>query len=152
MPRKALKRALDELDDALLAAGESAVSLLERAVPLLDEPDADATRDVIGRSTAARGTNEDIEAAVEQLMALQAPVARDLRFAMACAFVAYHIERIAANAGRIARLASTALPPPDTRALLQEMGEVACRASRAAIAGFASTDAAHNIDLEAAVL
>jgi phosphate transport system protein len=152
MPREALEHALHDLDTALLAAGESAVSLLERAIPLLDEPNDVVAHDVVAGATVAQGTNEDIEAAVERLMALQTPVARDLRFALGCAFVAYHIERIAANAGRIARLASTALPPPELRPQLLEMGSEACRAARAALAGFASTDAAHNIDLEAAVL
>ena len=152
MARESLQEALDELEAAVVAAGENAVSLLERAVALLEEPDDAAAHEVISGANAAQNTHEDIEADVEQLMALQAPVARDLRLALAFALVAYHVERVAANAGRIARLASTSLPPPATRPQLEEMGSEACSAMRAAVAGFASTSAAHNLDLEAAVL
>ena len=79
MRREPLRQALLELDAALAAAGERAVALLERAVALLDDPDDTAAHHVLAGAGAAQETHERIENAIERLMALQAPLARDLR-------------------------------------------------------------------------
>jgi phosphate transport system protein len=150
--REPLKRELHGLDTALSAAGDEAVGLLERAVLLLRNPDDAEAHEVVAAAGRALGTREDIESAVERVMALQAPVARDLRLVLAVALVAYHIERVAANAGRIARLTLDAPPPLDVLPTLQDMGVEGCRAMRAAIRGFGSGDPEHNIDLEGAAL
>jgi phosphate transport system protein len=150
--RKPLRQELHGLDTALRDAGDQAVALLLQAVELLGDPDEQAARDVIAGAVRAQATQEEIESAVERAMALQAPVARDLRLMLAAALVAYHIERVAANAGRIARLALDAPPPLGVLPILQEMGRDACRAMQAAISSFGSGDPAHNIDLDAAAL
>jgi phosphate transport system protein len=150
--REPLRRELHGLDTAIATAGDEAVSLLQRAVRLLADPDDEAARDIISGALAAQATQEDTEAAVERAMALQAPVARDLRLMLAAALVAYHIERVGANAGRIARLTLEAPPPLGVLEPLQEMGADACRAMDAAIASFGSGDPAHNLDLDAAAV
>jgi phosphate transport system protein len=150
--RERLRLALAELDAALAAAGAEAVSLLERAVILLRDPDEQVAHEVIAGSVAAQATREDIEGAVERVMALQSPVATDLRMTLAAALVAYHVERVAANAGRIAKLTLDAPPPLHCLSQLQDMGVEAARAMRSAMAAFASGDPAHNVDLEASVL
>src|SRR5689334_22535789 len=123
-----------------------------QAVELLGDPDEQAAQDVIAGAVRAQAAQEEIESAVERAMALQAPVARDLRLMLAAALVAYHIERVAANAGRIARLTLEAPPPLGVLPTLQEMGAEACRAMSAALSTFGSGDPAHNLDLEAAAL
>jgi phosphate transport system protein len=119
---------------------------------LLRNPDEDEAHDVVAGAVGALNTREDIESAVERVMALQSPVARDLRLVLAVALVAYHIERVAANAGRIARLTLDAPPPLAVLPTLQDMGVEGCRAMRSAIRAFASGDPEHNIDLEGAAL
>jgi phosphate transport system protein len=150
--REPLRRELHELDTAIRDAGDQAVGLLLKAVDLLGDPDEDVARDVIAGSVRAETSHEDIESAVERALALQAPVARDLRLMLAAALVAYHIERVAANAGRIARLTLEAPPPLGVLPTLQDMGSDACRAMQAAISSFGSVDPAHNLDLDAAAL
>jgi len=150
--REPLRRELHGLDVAVREAGEQAVSLMLQAVELLGDPDEHAARDVIAGAVGAQATHEEVESAVERAMALQAPVARDLRLMLAAALVAYHIERVAANAGRIARLTLEAPPPLSVLPTLQDMGGDACRAMQAAISSFGSGDPAHNIDLDAAAL
>jgi phosphate transport system protein len=150
--REPLRLALLELDATLAAAAAEAVSLLERSVILLRDPDDEVAQEVISGAVAAQATREDIEGAVERVMALQSPVASDLRMILAAALVAYHVERVAANAGRIAKLTMEAPPPLHCLSRLQDMGVEAARAVRAAMAAFASGDPAHNVDLEASVL
>jgi phosphate transport system protein len=150
--REPLRRELHGLDTAVATAGEQAVALLQRAVELLADPDPAAAQDVIAGAVGAQAAQEEIESSVERAMALQAPVARDLRLMLAAALVAYHIERVAANAGRIARLTLEAPPPLGVLPRLQEMGAQACRAMSAALSTFGSGDPAHNLDLEAAAL
>lgn len=150
--REPLRRELHGLDTAIAVAGEQAVALLQRAVELLGDPDEQAAHEIIAGAVGAQATQEDIESAVERAMTLQAPVARDLRLMLAAALVAYHIERVAANAGRIARRTLEAPPPLGVLSTLQDMGADACRAMRAAVATFGSVDPANNVDLEAASL
>jgi len=150
--REPLRRELHGLDTAIATAGEQAVALLQRAVELLADTEEAAAREVISGAVRAQAAQEEIESSVERAMALQAPVARDLRLMLAAALVAYHIERVAANAGRIARLTLEAPPPLGVLPALQEMGAQACRAMTAALSTFGSIDPAHNLDLEAAAL
>jgi phosphate transport system protein len=150
--REQLRRELQELDTAIAVAGEQAVALLARAVDLLGDPDERAAQDIIAGAVGAQATQEDIESAVERAMALQAPVARDLRLMLAAALVAYHIERVAANAGRIARRTLDAPPPLGVLPTLQDMGAEACRAMQAAVSTFGLVDPRQNVDLEAAAL
>jgi phosphate transport system protein len=150
--REPLRRELHGLDTALSDAGEEAVGLVERAVLLLRNPDDQEAHEVVAAAVRAQATHEEIESAVERVMTLQAPVARDLRLVLAAALVAYHVERVAANAGRIAKLTLEAPPPLEVLPALQDMGVEGCRAVRAALRAFASGDPAHNVDLEAASL
>jgi phosphate transport system protein len=147
--REALRRELQGLDAAIAVAGADAVGLLRRAVDLLADADPKVAQEIIAEAVAAQATQEDIEGAVERAMALQAPVARDLRMMLAAALVAYHIERVAANAGRIARLTLEAPPPLALLPLLADMGDEACRAVQAALHTFGTGDPAQNVDIEA---
>lgn len=150
--REPLRRELHGLDAAIATAGDEAVALLGQATELLGDPDEQAAREIIAGAVAAQARQEDTETAVERAMALQAPVARDLRLMLAAALVAYHIERVAANAGRIARLTLEAPPPLGVLPTLQDMGVDACHAMHAALATFGSIDPAHNVDLDAAAV
>jgi len=150
--REALRRELEGLDAAIAGAGNDAVALLQRAVDLLADADPKVAHEIIAEAVAAQATQEDIEGAVERAMALQAPVARDLRLMLAAALVAYHVERVAANAGRIARLTLEAPPPLALLPLLGEMGAEAIRALQAALHTFGTVDPGHNVDLDAAAL
>ena len=86
----------------------------------------------------------EIEADIERLLALQAPVARDLRYALAIIRIVPELERSGDLAEHIAKRAGSGLAAqltPTARGMLERMGSVSAVLWRAAADGFADRDA-----------
>jgi phosphate transport system protein len=93
---------LATLRQRLLAMGEQAESLVELAVEALLEGDADKAAAVIDGDRALDETELEVEGLAIQLLALQQPMARDLRFLVAAIKVSSDLERVGDHAVNIA--------------------------------------------------
>ncbi len=101
-------------------------------------------RKVIEREQRINSFELDIDNAVVDLLALQQPVASDLRFILAALKINNDLERIGDHAVNIAESAITLsnLPPIEIRMEIPRMGLIAKHMLRDAIDGFIHTNAA----------
>jgi len=94
-----------------------------------------------------------LEADIERLLLLQAPVAGELRYALTLIRIVPELERSGDLAEHIAKRAGTGLAaqlPPTARGLLERMGTVTAQLWRAAADAFADRDPSAGEALEAA--
>ncbi len=95
----------------------------------------------------------ELEKDIERLLLLQAPVAGELRYALALIRIVPELERSGDLAEHIAKRAGSGLAgqlTPSARGMLERMGLVAADIWRAAADGFADRDPAVGTALEAA--
>jgi phosphate transport system protein len=93
----------------------------------------------------------ELEAAIERLLLLQAPVAGELRYALALIRIVPELERSGDLAEHIAKRAGTGLVnqlTPTARGMLQRMGEIAVTIWREAADAYGDRDAAKALSLE----
>lgn len=134
---------IDGLMDRLVETAEVCDSMLEAALTSLvatGSPGADA---VIERDNDVDRAYEEIQHGVLRLLALQAPVASDLRLLAAMLHVNIHVERLgdyATSIAKMARMASGLVDDPDLAKQLDEMGRVAREVSRESMRSFAGRD------------
>ena len=130
-------RLLDESEEA-----QAALALARRCVGSYDTLLVEA---VERRERAAATIEAEIVRRVESLLALQAPVAGDLRFVLATLAAAQHVQRASRNALRAVRVATPSAGVHAEEAIVACVEEMADRAGemlRSATAAFARRDAA----------
>jgi len=119
---------LSELKQRLLDMSEKAEALIDLAVESLRERDAGKAEAVL----AADHELDDLEVEVEQraisLLALQQPMARDLRFIVGAIKISSDLERVGDHAVNIAQCTLRLLDVPVTLAPGLEIDEMAKRA------------------------
>ena len=119
---------LSELKQRLLDMSEKAEALIDLAVESLRERDAGKAEAVL----AADHELDDLEVEVEQraisLLALQQPMARDLRFIVGAIKISSDLERVGDHAVNIAQCTLRLLVVPVTLAPGLEIDEMAKRA------------------------
>jgi phosphate transport system protein len=142
MSRTALQEDLDALRAAVLDLGALVRERLEIAIEALAERSADDPTDAL--ETVVDGDSEvndrylAIEAQCIDLLALQQPVASDLRTVAASFKISTDLERIADLA---VNLAEQALAPPSAPSInLRGVGEVALTMVEAALAAYERED------------
>jgi phosphate transport system protein len=108
------------------------------------EGDRAAAASVVAADAAIDRAYPVVEAEVFQLVATQAPMARDLRFLIATLRVAMEVERsgdlVASVGRRVSSIDATALTP-SVRALLRSMGDGAAAMFTSAAGAYAALDA-----------
>jgi phosphate transport system protein len=111
---------LTALNRRLLAMSERAEALIELSVDALLSKDKGKAEAVIAGDRAVDAMEVEIEAAALELLALQQPMARDLRFIIGAIKVTSDLERIgdhavniAQTALRLVELQSTITPDPE---------------------------------------
>src|SRR3954470_12408069 len=135
---------LDELHRRIVALATEVTANLSRATDAFLELDTPAGQDVA--ATAARAHDEYawIERETFEIVALQAPVARDLRFLVASLRIAQELERCAdllsSIAKRTGRVDAGALST-SVRALIYQMGGEAGEMLSGATAAYDELDA-----------
>lgn len=110
---------------------------------LLDGDVAEAA-EVVAADAIIDGLYPTIELDVFELVAMQSPMARDLRFLIASLRVAMEVERsgdLVASVGRRVATVDPVTMTPNVRALLAEMGERATAMFASAAAAYATLDA-----------
>ena len=141
--RKHFHDELGALELEMLAMGELAGSMVQRAVEAIVQRDASMAEAVIEGDDEVDDLYLKIDAATLQLLALQSPVAADLRLVSAILHSNLHLERIADQSVNVAKLFLATKDEPGSEAIRQqidEMGTLVISMLRTALGGFARRD------------
>lgn len=143
MTRESFHEALQRTELELLALGELAGTAIQRSVQALVEHDDAIAERVIIDDDEIDDLYLRIDSGTLSLLALQSPVAADLRLISAILHSCLHLERIGDQAVNIAKLyfATRDLPGSDSmRTMINEMGERVVLMVRTAMEAFAKRD------------
>jgi phosphate transport system protein len=139
--RRHFQEELTALEDDILRAGELAERALARAMEALVERDPAKAEAVIAADDELDEVYLSVERRWLEVMALQTPVASDLRLMSVILHVNFHLERIGDMAVNIAKMAQLTwhLPTnPTILSHLREMADVVRPMIRAAMEAFSS--------------
>lgn len=135
---------MGRLEEQLVGMNETAIEMLGDALSALRRADAAAAAEVIRRDGDVDRRYVEVQNGVFSAIALQAPVASDLRLLSSFVHVNIHVERMADYATSIARLARRSADLAADNELasqLVEMGSHAQRVGQEAMRSFTSRDA-----------
>jgi len=148
--RRRFHQELEDLERELVEMGELAADAVGQAVRALVHRDEGLARRVIEGDDAIDQRYLGLERRLLDLLALQTPVASDLRLVSVIMHTNLHLERVGDQAVNVAKLmlATNDLPQDQTIvAHLEEMGEVAVKMLRTALDAFARRDLARALSL-----
>ena len=141
--RTQFHEALEQMELRLLSLGELAGQSVERAVGCVARQDPALVQQVIDGDDAIDELYLAIDGGILQLLALQSPVAADLRLISAILHSCLHLERIGDQAVNIAKIQRAVQDKPGSDVMRQqivEMGEIVVRMIRTAMEAFAKRD------------
>jgi phosphate transport system protein len=141
----AIDEALDRIEAELQKEGERVLTAVRGAVRALAESDRELAAEVIAFDDEIDQLFLGIERSIQALLALQTPVARDLRLLLAMLHINLLLERTADGCVTVAKLTQlVADAEPDTALVevLIEMGDRAEEMFRVALDSFAERDLA----------
>ncbi|HEX9890552.1 MAG TPA: phosphate signaling complex protein PhoU [Actinomycetota bacterium] len=143
--RRHFHEELESLELSVLAEGELAERAISGAVDLLRSRDEDTAVALVAGDDEIDRAYIDIEQRWLELLALQTPVAGDLRLLSAILHINSHLERIGDMAVNIAKIAMVTKDQPTQSTIvthLQEMGDVVRPMIRTCMDAFARRDLA----------
>lgn len=135
---------IDRLIDELLSMGDIVIDMLDDAVTSLIEHDPELADRTIRTDSRVDDSYAMVQQDAVRLVALQAPVASDLRLISAMQHVNIHIERMgdyAVNIAKMGKLSAGFRDDPELSAQLREMAGLATDVGRSALNAFARRDA-----------
>jgi phosphate transport system protein len=141
----AIDEALDQVEAELQEEGQRVLSGIRGAVRALGERDRELAGEVIAFDDEIDERFQQIERSIQSLLALQTPVARDLRLLLAMLHVNLLLERTGDSCVTVAKLTqivADAEPDPALVDVLVEMGERAEEMFRVALESLANRDLA----------
>ncbi len=142
--RTRFREELQTLETQALGGLDMVVTALERTLEALDQQDVELAAIVITDDDRIDGRFLEVHQGILSLLALQAPVASDLRTVAALLHVIRHVERMGDQCVNIAKLIplSGHEPPRDAQlvALVEEMGALARSEVQQAKQAFALRD------------
>jgi phosphate transport system protein len=136
---------LSQIEAQLQEEGQRAVTAVHGAVRALQERDEELADEVIAFDDEVDRLFLGIESSIQSLLALQTPVARDLRLLLAILHINLLLERTADGAVTVAKLSKLVVeidPDPGLVEVLVEMGERAEEMCRVALDSFDRRDLA----------
>jgi phosphate transport system protein len=139
----AIDDALDRLEAQLQEEGQRVLSALQGAVRALGEQDVELANEVIAFDDEIDRLFLDIQSGIQTLLALQNPVARDLRLLLAMLHINLLLERSAdgcVTVAKLTKLVADSDPDPALNEVLVEMGDRAEEMVRVALDAFAGRD------------
>ena len=139
MTRAGFHESLERIELELLSMGELAGRSVQRAVESIVERDETKAQAVIDADDAIDDLYLQIDQEILQLLALQSPVAADLRLISAMLHSCLHLERVGDQAVNVAKLYLATKDEPGSQTMRQqlaEMGEVVVRMLRTAMEAF----------------
>jgi phosphate transport system protein len=143
MTRAGFHDSLQRIELELLSLGELAGSAVQLAIEALVERDEAKAKRVIDGDDQIDDLYLRIDQDVLQLLALQSPVAADLRLVSAILHSCLHLERIGDQAVNVAKLYLATKDEPGSgtmRLQIAEMGEIVVTMVRTAMEAFARRD------------
>lgn len=135
---------MDRLIDELLSMGDIVIDMLDEAIESLVTHDADLADRAIRTDSRVDQAYARVQQDAVRLVALQAPVASDLRLISAMQHVNIHVERMgdyAVNIAKMGKLSAGFRDDPDLSEQFREMAAIAIRVARQALTAFAHRDA-----------
>ena len=141
--RRHFHEELEGLELSLLGLGELTEQAVSRSVDVLETRDEEQAAALIAGDDAIDERYLDVENRWLELLALQTPVAGDLRLISAILHINLHLERIGDMAVNIAKLITATRHLPTNKTIvshLLEMGDVVRRMVRTAMESFARRD------------
>jgi len=145
VPPMAIDEALDKIEAQLQEEGQRVLSAVRGAVRALQERDVELAEEVVAFDDEIDRLFLGIEGQIQSLLALQTPVARDLRLLLAILHINLLLERNGDGCVTIAKLSKLVAdvePDPALVDILVEMGERAEEMLRVALDSFAHRDLA----------
>lgn len=124
MTREGFHERLERMELELLTLGELAGTAVQRAVEAVVKRDADMALSVIEADDPIDDLYLGIDQGVLGLLALQSPVASDLRLISAMLHSCLHLERIGDQAVNIAKIHLATQHLPASSALIQQIDEM----------------------------
>jgi phosphate transport system protein len=141
--RTTFEQRLEGLEAKLLQMGQVVQTQLDRTLEALARFDLTLADEVVVRDDQLDRDYVEVEEEILRTLALQAPVAKDLRLVAGVLHVNAHLERmgdLCVNMARFVRLVKDYPPVPEIMATLTEMGSHAQRLVAAAMTSFARRD------------
>ncbi|MDI6716636.1 MAG: phosphate signaling complex protein PhoU [Actinomycetota bacterium] len=124
MLRKSFHDELKDLENDVLMMGRITRQAVENAVKVVVDCDIELADEVIAIDDRVDKLNYEIEEHATEIVARQAPVAKDLRFCWTALFVALHLERMADLAVNIAKGVKRACPIGAVTPILEHLNEM----------------------------
>ena len=140
MPRNEYQSQLTELREDVVAMSETVAERLEIGLTALETGDEELAREVINGDDEINQLYLDLEQQCTDLIALQQPVAGDLRFIAASFKIITDLERIADLATNLGAYAETADNDVFPSVNIQEIGETTLTMLDSAIVAYAEED------------
>ncbi|QCJ46204.1 MULTISPECIES: phosphate signaling complex protein PhoU [Haloprofundus] len=141
MPREQFQRELDDLRDEVLTMGEAVVSRLRKALSALEARDSERARSLAERDHEINEWYLRLESRCVDLLALQQPVAGDLRLVVASFKIITDLERIADLVTNICGYHLSRERELFPEVNLQDLGDIAAEMVEDALAAYAGADA-----------
>jgi phosphate transport system protein len=141
--RKRFHEELSALEREVAGEGEKAEQALARSIEAVVHKDEALADEVVANDDAIDAKYLDVERRIIDLLAMQTPVARDLRLVSAIMHINLHLERVGDMAVNIAKIAkATRDLPTDPTVLshLEEMADVSRGMLRTALDAFVRRD------------
>jgi phosphate transport system protein len=134
---------LTRLTGELVRMGELAVSQLEAAIDVVERRDERAAQHVVHNDDAIDQLEQEVSHDVVRLLALRAPMARDLRNVFAALRIAADIERIGDYAANVAKrsIPLSMVAPIAPTSGLAHLAELAAEEVRGVLAAYRDGDA-----------
>ena len=142
MTRELFERKLRELQDDVLIMGSMVEKAVQRSMDALRTRDANLSNAVINDDVTINAKRYEIEEKCIHIIALQQPMAADLRVIVAVLFIANELERMADHAEGIARINVMLGDEPLPRPLgpIVEMADRASDMLRRSLTAFVDRD------------
>jgi phosphate transport system protein len=141
----AIDETLDRIEAELQDEGRRVLAAVQGAVKALAERDVELAAEVIAHDDDVDARFLSVEGAVQSTLALQSPVARDLRLLLAMLHINLLLERTGdgcVTVAKLSQLVADAEPDAALVDVLVEMGERAEEMIRVALDSFANRDLA----------
>jgi phosphate transport system protein len=143
MTRESFHESLERIELQLLSLGELASTAVQRSVEALVSHDDDLAEQVIREDDQIDDLYLRLDREVLQLLALQSPVAEDLRLISAILHSCLHLERVGDQAVNVAKLYLATRDESGSEGMrqqLREMGDLVVSMLRTAMEAFARRD------------
>lgn len=137
-----VQKRLEPLRQQVLRMGHLAEAILDKSLQSVWKGDVELAREVAGDDLPIDRLDVEIDQSVLEFLALQAPVAQDLREAIAIKTAATDLERVGDIARNIAKSAVRLIEMPEVSppAALKSLADSSGRALRNALLSFANYD------------